>query len=551
MTDNRYTFLTARSGEKVPAIVLPSGTTLPLHSTVDPKREAIRLVSTITDNTGFVIFLGLGGGFAPEAALLYCAAKVAVIDFDNDSISSLFAAIDYSNLLKNGRFSLLIDHSAEEIKKFILEQYKPALYGGIKIIPLRGRIEQDKAKFDTAAAAIQQAIESTASDYSVQAHFGIRWFSNIIRNLRNAETQTENFTVKSGGSAIKKAAIIAAGPSLDQQIPAIYEYKSRQDFIISSDTALPVLLHHGIEPDAVVSIDCQHISYYHFMSCRFNRDSQGTAQKIPLFLDIASPPVLPRFSSSPIFFSSEHPLAQYISRYWRRLPVLDTKGGNVTYACLSLAENLGIQHITLFGADFAYVRSSSYARGTYIYPFFEKKQTRLSPLEALFSSFLYRSSFIPPENESENYRKKNYYETDTLRFYRKKLEEKASMMNAQIFAAGGQGAPIFFNKKQRADREQKTISNEQRTAGGKSLAVSSEQFLQQYYNDITALPASGNADYLPGLGEKDNQVFTTLLPLAAAIKYRNPHLKTNDLIEETKRRGATEIEQVLAAIVKT
>jgi len=60
-----YTFLTSRSGEIVPAIVHADGTSHPLHSTIDPVREAERIVSTIPQDTGFVIFLGLGGGFAP------------------------------------------------------------------------------------------------------------------------------------------------------------------------------------------------------------------------------------------------------------------------------------------------------------------------------------------------------------------------------------------------------------------------------------------------------------------------------------------------------
>jgi hypothetical protein len=65
-------------------------------------------------------------------------------------------------------------------------------------------------------------------------------------------------------------------------------------------------------------------------------------------------------------------------------------------------------------------------------------------MEALFSTFLYRSPFLPPENEGNQ--KQNYYETSSLRFYRKKLEEKASMIDAQIFCAKGLGAPVNLYK---------------------------------------------------------------------------------------------------------
>ncbi|WP_461248332.1 6-hydroxymethylpterin diphosphokinase MptE-like protein, partial [Treponema sp. R6D11] len=302
----------------------------------------------------------------------------------------------------------------------------------IKVIPLRTRTDQEPEKFGKAADVIQEAIDAASADFSVQAHFGLRWFSNIIRNVKNAADTAKDHALHS--KKIDKAAIVAAGPSLDGQITALSEYKLKGVFIICSDTAMPVLLHNGIAPDAVVSIDCQHISHYHFFGCNI--------QNIPLVLDIASPPLLSRFSTSPVFFSSTHPLALYISRYWRPLPLLDTSGGNVTYACLSLAEALCAKEITLFGADFSYIRSQSYARGTYINPYFERKQNRLQPLEELSSAFLYRAPFLPPENENQIYR-----ETQSLRFYRQKLEEKAAAMSAQISVFPGQGAPVNLTNK--------------------------------------------------------------------------------------------------------
>jgi len=526
----RYTFLKSRSGETVPAIVLSRENTLPLHSVVDPMREAKRLVSTIPEDTGFIVFLGLGGGFAPEAALRETNAQVIVIDFHKDSIAELLSSKDYSALLNNERFRLLTDPSRGEIKKTILEDYNPSLCGSIKTIPLRPRIEFDAELFGNAAAEIQEAIEIVSSDYSVQAHFGIRWFSNIIRNIKNANFTTKrlkNFFT----TPVKEAAIVAAGPSLDRQIHLLSECKHRGVFIISTDTAFPVLLQNGIIPDTIVSIDCQHISYYHFIGCNLKAG-------IPLVLDIASPPLISGFSSSPVFFSGGHPLAQYVSAVWRPFPMLDTSGGNVTYTCLSLAEYLGADHITLFGADFAYVESKTYARGTYIYPFFEKKQNRFFPAESLFSAFLYRSPFLPKENREQNYR-----ETASLKMYRNKFEEKAAMMNAQITAVSGQGAPI--TPAQKIPDTAKKVSDVSNASIAEKSGV---QFLEQYREDIAALPA-GHENYFSRLCLKDRQIFTTLLPCLAALRHRRSGLKTKDLaknlIEETKLLCIQKITSVL------
>jgi len=520
---NRYTFLKSRSGEIVP------GNPNPLHSMMDPRREASRLVQAA--DAPFTVFLGLGGGFAPEEALQLDTQAVIVIDFCIEDIACLFSAIDYTSLLKNEKFFLLIDPSPQEVKNLIIENYNPSLYGGIRTIPLRTRTEKDISKFEEAAAAIQEAIETVGADYSVQAHFGKRWFSNIIRNIKQAGSCLESFWQNEKYFSVPQAAIVAAGPSLDTQIPSLCEFKSRNAFIISSDTALPVLLQKGIEPDAVVSIDCQHISYYHFLGC----DLRG----IPLILDIASPRMITDFSSTPVFFSSGHPLARYVSQAWRQFVNLDTSGGNVTYACLSLAEILGAKHITLFGADFSYIRSRTYARGTYVYPFFTRKQNRLCPLEAGLSAFLYRSPFLPRENIHE---KGEYHETQQLRFYRKKLEEKASYMTAEISCAQGLGAPLNLQKKTGGAETEVSPFSAAREAGKTAI-----DFLEQYSECIASLPeAREGENYMKRLSVSQKRIFTTLLPYTAAVKKREPLLKLEDLINETKCRCVEEIRRVLS-----
>jgi hypothetical protein len=516
---NSYTFLKSRNGETVPAIINHNSITLPLHSVIDPIREARRFTSTI-GKTDFVIFLGLGGGFAPQAALELTNSNIVIIDFNKDGIAELFANGDYSKLLNNDRVSILIDLSEEEIKSFIIENFNPALCGGIKTFPLRTRIEQDKLKFEKATAAIQRAIDTVSGDYSVQSHFGLRWFSNIIRNIRN--TQTESFFAEKKETPILKIAIVAAGPSLDTQLSSLAEFKSRNGFIICADTALGVLLHNNIEVDAVVSIDCQHISYYHFMGVNLH------VKKIPLILDIASPPLLCGLSSfTPVFFSGGHPLTRYISAHWKYFPQVDTSGGNVTYAALSLAQTLGAKHITLFGADFSYIRNQTYARGTYIYPYFNRKQTRLSPMEAQMSAFLYRSPFLP----NEDGQKKDYYETASLRFYREKLEEKAATMNAEIKSEPGFGAPINLRYARKNVEVQRAAYKENKPT------ISGSAFLEQYRNDIAALPTGK-------LNEKEKQIFTTILPTAAALKHRGI-ANNNELIEATKDHCIKQIDKVL------
>ncbi|MDR2110974.1 MAG: DUF115 domain-containing protein, partial [Spirochaetaceae bacterium] len=406
-TRGRYKFFDARSGEVVPAGLDSSGTAHPLHSLVDPRKEGRRLIDTLGDE-GFLIFLGLGGGYVISAALEREGIRqVLVIDYDIHGIAELLTCREYIPIFNDPRFHLLIDPPKALLEEYILECYQPALHGGIRTVPLRTRTSLDQPKFLEAGEAVKAAIDRISADYSVQAYFGVRWFSNIIRNLSRAETQ--NGPVP----PIRHAAVTAAGPSLDIQLPVLAERRSSR-FLIATDTSLSSLLQAGLEPDAVVSIDCQHISYYHFI--------REMPRGIPLFLDLASPPVVASRSDAAYFFTGGHPLGHYISRYWRALPVVDTSGGNVTYAALALAESLGAGTVELYGADFSYPQGHTYARGTYIYPYFDRRQNRFAPSEALLSAFLYRDPSLVRVSRKDS--GSWYYETGTLRMYRERLEEK-------------------------------------------------------------------------------------------------------------------------------
>jgi hypothetical protein len=527
-TLGRYKFIESRSGESVPAWVDHSGAAHPLHSLVDPRREGSRLISTLGDE-GFLVFLGLGGGYAVQAALERDDTHQAlVIDYDINGIAELLSSQDYIALFKDPRFSLIVDPSGAAVEACILELYKPVLHGGIRSIPLRARTGFDQGSFTAAREAVKSAIDRVSGDYSVQAYFGKRWFSNILRNLFAAEGFQEPFP------RTKNAAVIAAGPSLEGQLPALVERRGDL-FLIAADTSLPSLLGAGLEPDAVVSIDCQHISYYHFLG--------GMPRRIPLYLDLASPPLLTSLSDHVRFFTGGHPLEHYISQYWRSIPALDTSGANVTYAALSLAENLGAAKIALYGADFAYPRGRCYARGTYIYPYFAKQQNRLNPLEALFSAFLYRSPSLTrcnggPHDGAENW----YYETRALRTYRERLEAKIPATGAEVIPIPGGGAPIAAARGNAGPRPLRIMS-----PGTASMEAAA--FLDRYRKGIAALPSMNGkpSAYPGGLMAEDRLIFTTLLPTAAAIRSRRPGLRDGGLLEELRRYCLRELDMVLNA----
>jgi hypothetical protein len=377
-----------------------------------------------------------------------------------------------------------------------------------------------------AADAVRTAIDRVSTDYSVQAHFGKRWFCNIIRNLRAAEN------ARGVLPPISRAAVCAAGPSLDSQLELLAQKRAGL-YLIAADTALGTLCGAGITPDAVVSIDCQHISYLHFVG---NRSDAWT-----LFLDIASPPLLASLPARHFFFSGGHPLARYVSTAFKELCALDTSGANVTYAAISLAEKLGASEIELYGADFAYPRGMAYTRGAYFYPYLRRTETRLAPASSALSAFLYKSPSLVKRETASSY----YYETRSLEMYRRKLEEKARSSAVRIRRVEGLGAPFSLE----------TGGGKAGTRRGNTIPLFSsgaalcgaDAFLAGYKAKIEALPLpeTNIERYVEGLSEEERRVFTTLLPSAAAIRLREKPAGNRELLSRVISFCAAEITRAL------
>ncbi|HSV55884.1 MAG TPA: 6-hydroxymethylpterin diphosphokinase MptE-like protein, partial [Magnetospirillaceae bacterium] len=352
--DPSLSWESSRSGLPVPVLIRDTGT-MPLHSRVDPVREAERLAAAYPGE-GFYVFLGLGAGYGLRPFLDRPGTGGAlVVEHSISLLRAILERFDLAPVLSDRRVRLLVDPSGPDLERAVLEFYIPILVGDLVAVPLAARVAADPAPFHRTADDVRSVLSRVSDDYSVQAFFGRRWFANAVRNLYAAERPVRPL------AAVREAIVTAAGPSLDAQAVDLAGARIGR-YLIATDTSLGALLARGILPDAVVSIDCQHISYYHFIT--------PVPGDLPLILDLASSPLVARRARKVHFFSSGHPFCRYVSAHFRPLPWLDTSGGNVTHAAVSLADSLGARRILLYGADFSYPMGSSYARGTYIHRYF-------------------------------------------------------------------------------------------------------------------------------------------------------------------------------------
>lgn len=419
----------ARSGHSVPFIP-HAERLLALHSLFDPEREAHRLKraligsSTPAEGAPFLYFEGLGAGFQVSAFLREGELSGGVIvEHDLELFGALLSTVDLSEVLSAPRIGLLLDPSPEELSAHLRVAYLPGVMGGFVTVPLRPRVQASNGYFEGLRPAVRRALEEISADFSVQANFGRLWTRNIALNLPRISP--------AACPQPDEVLVAAAGPSLEAQRDRLRSLR-RGRFLIAADTALPTLLLWGEPPDAVLSIDAQAISYRHFL--------RGLPSRTISFLELAAPPTLFRYSRRPVAVAGGHPLSLLAARHIGGMPIIDTSGGNVGHAAVSLALELGASRVYLFGADFSYPAGKSYARGTHLYDYFSEHETRSTPLESGMFGLVLRN---PPLSRVDH-NDVSVYSTQNLDAYRERFERSFAPYRRRLTIAEGDGIPILF-----------------------------------------------------------------------------------------------------------
>ncbi len=507
-----YTTATARTGAPVPVY---GGRTAEVHlnSAYDPDKEARRFADRI-DPASSYLCLGLEGGYVQRALLNRKVELVLIIDFDFRYLRFLLEHFDLVDLLLDPRLRIIIGESAHEAAAFVLDRYLPLFHGNLSVISWRPRERTNEIFFEKVRGLLPEVIRNAAIDLSTQKKFGYRWMHNIVTNAAIAAARAAASYAEFASRGYRKVHVTAAGPSLETSLPVLSTLPP-EECIVATDTSLPLLVACGIFPQFVVSVDCQFYSFYHFLS--------GIPAGSCLVLDLASPPKLFRLPNPVIPVAGGHPFVSYISSHFVELVQVDTSGGNVTHAAVSFADCLETEEIVLHGADFCYPEGKLYARGTYLYSYFDTRARRTAGLETLCARMLLdRGDLIVRENKGVTVT----YGTGLLESYREKLNR----------LAGGLGRPLTVAGRAEFPRPR-------RTNGGvpalrkKQHPVAKENwpdFCVKLLEDLKGIPVAsdGIQTLLAGLSSPKRQLLYGLMPLAASFLEKDSYTRGADLLRD-------------------
>ncbi|MCL2481475.1 MAG: DUF115 domain-containing protein, partial [Spirochaetaceae bacterium] len=389
----------AKDGNIIP-VIEKNNTKIQLHSMYDPISEAEKLYQTSKKGSSFIVIYGLGGGYH---ILPYLnddfIENILIIDTGKRYLRKIVEDIDLTAIFTNPKVNILFDPDFAELSEFISGKYLPAVFGNLNIVHLKNRVQSESIFFEKVTNNINLILDKVSNDFASQAFFGKRWFKNIINNLKYAEAQQLIPKTK------QKAAIVGAGPTLELQIEHL-KNNIKDTLIFASDTAAGYLLLNNITPDYIISIDCQHITYNHLTGYNL--------KDIPIIIELGSPVFLSRYFKNRIYVTSGNPLSCLIASVWRYFQYVDTAGGNVSYAGLSIASSIGIDEITLYGVDYSYINYKPYARDTFIYKYFNKNSIKTNSLENSVYSFASNSNLYECS-------KKDVYSNSRMDFYYKSM----------------------------------------------------------------------------------------------------------------------------------
>jgi hypothetical protein len=369
-----YRSLISKSGLPILEITR-GGRRVCIGSRVDPVREASRLAaSSLEGSEQLVQIFGMGLGYILEELIrIHPDALYLVVEPDIELFAEIVRTRDLSPHLRAGNVVLLVEAPAVD-----LDEYAPnPSASNMKQIVLRPYRTLFGEQAHEAERAFHASLEGKRINTATLKRFDRLWTKNTFKNayefftLRGIEDLRNTCT---GHAAL----VIAAGPSVECQIPLLRRVLDRI-IVIAVDTAVKPLLRHGMVPDFIVTVDPQLINSRHLSAMDLDPES-STGEAAPfLVADPAVYPTVLRTCSIPTVLTSSVFSPGRIIEKFSGVKGSIAAGGSVATAAFDLARVLGADPVFLTGLDLSYSLGKTHISGSLADHYIEAHAYRLRP----------------------------------------------------------------------------------------------------------------------------------------------------------------------------
>lgn len=333
---------------------LASGDRVALHSARNPRAEANLQLAPLEGTTPAVIVLiGAGLGFLTEAAhARWPEARIVALEPSRTLADQARARTP--DLYASGRVTVIPGADYDSPRPLwqwfdIDSGTEPA----ILVHPVIARLAPHATA--QAEAAARRAILGAQMNAKAREDNAGRYLLHTLRNLPVVARSSDPARLSDRFSGLP-VVIVAAGPSLDRQLPVLRRVRDRA-LVIAADTAWRPLVAAGIDPHVVVAVDPTEMNGRHLLQ---------VPGRQPWLL--AEPSIDPRAATTfdghfGAFRVGTHHPWPWLAALGIQRPVVRVWGSVVT-AALDLALIAGADPIIFVATDLAFTDRRPYARGT-------------------------------------------------------------------------------------------------------------------------------------------------------------------------------------------
>lgn len=340
------------------------------HSKYDPIREAQAIIEQykdIKDNN--IIFYGTGLGYHIDLFIKENPNNNFYIFEPIEELMEIFLAI--RNLSKSeykdlSGITIGIDNIESDISSFLELNRKDTL---VIELPIHTQVFEEE--FKSFNKIFLGKVKEKRDNISVNYSFQRRWIVNSMINFKEVLSTPNILIEKKGEFKNKPAILVAAGPSLNEEIENIrYIKENGLAYIFSVGSAINTLIYHNIYPDSAVTYDPGE-----FNQNVFKKVKQQNIKEIPLIF--GSSVGFETLSNYPgrkyHMITSQDKVANFYLESSKDMEVdIVADAPSIAVVTLQLLAKLGFSPIVLTGQNLAYVSTSWYAEGV---PYTERQLT--------------------------------------------------------------------------------------------------------------------------------------------------------------------------------
>jgi len=328
-----------------------------LYSRYDPALEAERWVQSLEDDlreAGDILVVGFGLGY--HAAVLlreYPDKRFYIYEPDAELLAQAVEMVDLRPILSQRQIvSFAVGDEGAVLSDLLRELLRVAQDKfSYLILPFCKRL---RPSLETRInELIRRIARGFGIDLNTIARFKTEWIENLIDNMERNLRTPSFYALKDACKEIP-AVICGSGPSLQMVADTLREVR-RHALIIAAGTSVQGLLHHGIKPHLVVSLDSSEANKRAFED---------------LNLDLIPFLYIPTMKYAAI---PDHPYLMHgffqqdvISHYLMNLTTEDgvlASTATVTGMAIQLAVHMGCPEIVLIGQDFSFPDHRIYSAG--------------------------------------------------------------------------------------------------------------------------------------------------------------------------------------------